>query len=70
MSGICEPITQGVYVFGDYGAIAIHFMPGERWKFKQDESHEDRLVAYKDGRVSVSLTVKKFYEIFEVKERG
>ena len=29
MSGICEPITEGIFVTGDYGAIAIHFKPGK-----------------------------------------
>ena len=69
MCGICTPITEGVYVCGEYGAIAIHFNPGETWEFKQDEEHKDRIVAYKNGRMSVSLTVNKFYEAFEVKER-
>ena len=67
-SGICEPIAEGIFVNGDYGAIAIHFKPGEEWKFKQDEDHEDRLIAYRDCRESVSLTISKFYEIFRIKE--
>ena len=70
MSGICEPITEGVYVAGDYGGIAVHFKPGERWEFQQDEDHEDRLVAHRDDNVSVSLTIQKFYEVFEITKRG
>lgn len=66
MSGICEPITDGVYVMGDYGGIAIHFKPGEKWKFRQDADHEDRLVACMDCRLSISLTIQKFYETFAV----
>ncbi|SDO99987.1 hypothetical protein [Selenomonas ruminantium] len=69
MSGVCEAITAGIYVMGDYGGIAIHFKPGEKWDFQQDEEHEDRLVAYKNDEMSISLTVQKFYEVFKVKER-
>lgn len=69
MSGICTPITDMIYVTGDYGGIAIHFRPGERWEFQRDENHSDRLVAHKNNRLSISLTVEKFYKVFEVKER-
>ncbi len=68
MSGICEPIVEGIFVSGDYGAIAIHFKPGEEWTFQQDEGHKDRLIVCLDCRESISLTVKKFYETFRVKE--
>ena len=69
MSGICTPITDMVYVTGDYGGIAIHFQPGERWEFQQDEVHRDRLVAHKNNRLAISLTIQKFHEVFEIKER-
>lgn len=68
MSGICEPITEGIYVAGAYGGIAIHFKPGEEWKFQQDTEHKDRLIACKDCRLSISLTIQKFYETFKIKE--
>ena len=68
MSGICEPKTEGIYVVGDYGGIAIQFRAGEEWKFQQDSAHADRLIATQDCRLSISLTIDKFYEVFKVKE--
>lgn len=68
MNGICEPKTEGIFVTGDYGAIAIHFKPGEEWTFKQDKEHKDHLIAYQDCRLAVSLTIEKFYETFKIKE--
>ena len=68
MNGICEPKTEGIFVAGDYGAIAIHFKPGEEWKFQQDKDHKDRLIVCLDCRESISLTIQKFYETFKVKE--
>ena len=49
MNGICEPKTEGIFVAGDYGAIAIHFKPGEEWTFRQDKDHEDRLIVWIAG---------------------
>lgn len=66
MNGICEPKTEGIFVTGDYGAIAIRFKPGEEWTFQQDEDHKDRLIACRDCRESISLTIQKFYKTFTV----
>ena len=69
MSGICTPITDMICVHGEYGGIAIHFQPGEKWEFQLDKSHHDRLIVHKNNRMSISLTVDKFYEVFDVEER-
>lgn len=53
----------------DNGGIAIHFNPGEKWHFHQDRKHADRLLVDKGQDIAISMTVRKFYETFEVKER-
>lgn len=69
MTGICEPICDGVSVMSDNGGIAIHFNPGEEWRFHQDKHHEDRLLVDKGHDIAISMTVHQIYETFEIKER-
>lgn len=67
MKGTCEPICDGISVMSDNGGIVIHFNPGEEWEFHQDRNHADRLLVGR-GRSTIIMTLKQFYETFEVKE--
>ncbi|MCR5440225.1 MAG: hypothetical protein K6F01_12450 [Selenomonas sp.] len=69
MSGICEPIAEGVSIMNETGGIFIYLKPGDEWDFKPDKKHGDRLLVRNGYDIAISMTVKKFYETFKITKR-
>lgn len=69
MSGICTPIKETIYLKGQNSEIAIKLTPGSDWNFFPDVYHADRLMVDDNKGIVASITVSRFYEYFEIKER-
>ena len=57
---------SGISIFDNGSGIAIHLNYGDKWLYKQDEQHQDRIKVLKGNDICVSVKVEQFYELFNV----
>ena len=66
MSGICTPVINKISMMSEDGSIAVNFNKGDQFDFHMDERHCDRLVVNVYKNVAISMTVKQFYDTFDI----
>lgn len=66
MSGICTPVSDGISMISEEGGIAVSFNRGDQYNFHMDKRHCDRLLVNVGNYVTINLSVKQFYDTFDV----
>lgn len=71
MSGIAKVKEDGQFVFGGAAGVAtIDYHAGDLWKFNQTKSGANMLDVESGDGIHLEMTIQKFYNVFDVVEKG